>query len=47
MAATIPVEDRIFLIEETSKILIDKPNLVRFKARRPQAALGRKLHSRP
>lgn len=40
LAATIPVEDRIVLIEETSEILIDKPNLVRFEARRPQAALG-------
>ena len=29
-----PAEDRIVLIEETSEILIDKPNLVRFEARR-------------
>ena len=36
LAATIPAEDRIVLIEETSEILIDKPNLVRFEARRPQ-----------
>ena len=28
------------LIEETSEILIDKPNLVRFEARRSQAPLG-------
>ena len=34
LAATIPAEDRIVLIEETSEILIDKPNLVRFEARR-------------
>lgn len=40
LAATIPEEDRIVLIEETSEILIDKPNLVRFEARRPQAPLG-------
>ena len=40
LAATIPAEDRIVLIEETSEILIDKPNLVRFEARRFQAALG-------
>ena len=36
----IPADDRIVLIEETSEILIDKPNLVRFEARRPQAPLG-------
>jgi pilus assembly protein CpaF len=40
LAATIPADDRIVLIEETSEILIDKPNLVRFEARRSQAALG-------
>lgn len=40
LASTIPAGDRIVLIEETSEILIDKPNLVRFEARRPQAALG-------
>ncbi|MGV3518524.1 CpaF family protein [Luteitalea sp.] len=40
LAATIPASDRIVLIEETSEILIDQPNLVRFEARRPQAALG-------
>jgi pilus assembly protein CpaF len=40
LAATIPSVDRIVLIEETSEILIQKPNLVRFEARRPQAALG-------
>ena len=40
LAATIPEKDRIVLIEETSEILIEKPNLVRFEARRPQAALG-------
>ena len=40
LASTIPPEDRIVLIEETSEILIDKPNLVRFEARRSQAPLG-------
>ena len=40
IAQTIPPEDRIVLIEETSEILIDKPNLVRFEARRAQAPLG-------
>lgn len=40
LAAKIPDEDRIVLIEETSEILIDKPNLVRFEARRAQVPLG-------
>ena len=40
VAQTIPAEDRIVLIEETSEILIDKPNLVRFEARRAQVPLG-------
>jgi pilus assembly protein CpaF len=40
VAQTISADDRIVLIEETSEILIDKPNLVRFEARRAQAALG-------
>lgn len=40
LASTIPTGDRIVLIEETSEILIDKPNLVRFEARRAQAPLG-------
>ncbi|MGV3518744.1 CpaF family protein [Luteitalea sp.] len=40
LATTIPASDRIVLIEETSEILIDKPNLVRFEARRAQAPLG-------
>jgi pilus assembly protein CpaF len=41
LAETIPPEDRIVLIEETSEIRIDKPNLVRFEARRAQTPLGR------
>lgn len=40
LAAKIADADRIVLIEETSEIRIDKPNLVRFEARRAQAALG-------
>jgi pilus assembly protein CpaF len=40
LAATIPDDDRIVLIEETSEIHIDKPNLVRFEARRAQIPLG-------
>src|SRR6266849_253864 len=40
LAATIPNADRIVLIEETSEIMIDKPNLVRFEARRAQTPLG-------
>lgn len=40
VAQTIPPDDRIVLIEETSEILIDKPNLVRFEARRAQVSLG-------
>jgi len=40
LAATISATDRIVLIEETSEILIDKPNLVRFEARRLQQPLG-------
>jgi pilus assembly protein CpaF len=40
LAATIPLDDRIVLIEETSEIVIDKPNLVRFEARRAQAPIG-------
>jgi pilus assembly protein CpaF len=40
LAAKIPDTDRVVLIEETSEIMIDKPNLVRFEARRAQAPLG-------
>lgn len=40
LAATIDPRDRIVLIEETSEILIEKPNLVRFEARRLQQPLG-------
>ena len=40
LAATIPGDDRIVLIEETSEVMIDKPNLVRLEARRAQIPLG-------
>lgn len=40
LAAGIPAEDRIVLIEETSEIRIDQPNVVRFEARRAQIPLG-------
>jgi pilus assembly protein CpaF len=40
LAATIPDEERLVLIEETSEVVIDKPNLVRFEARRAQVPLG-------
>jgi pilus assembly protein CpaF len=40
LATTIPDRDRIALIEETSEIMIEKPNLVRFEARRGQMPLG-------
>jgi pilus assembly protein CpaF len=40
LASTIPAEDRIVLIEETSEIRIDQPNVVRFEARRAQIPLG-------
>ena len=40
LAATIPDDDRIVLIEETSEVVINKRNLVRFEARRAQLPLG-------
>ena len=40
LASRIPDADRIALIEETSEILIEKPNLLRFEARRAQIPLG-------
>jgi pilus assembly protein CpaF len=40
LAALIPDTDRIALIEETSEIVVDKRNLIRFEARRAQASLG-------
>src|SRR5215831_13303551 len=40
LAAHIPDHDRIVLIEETSEIHLDKPNVLRLEARRAQAPLG-------
>lgn len=37
LAAFLPVEDRVVLIEETAELQLDRPNLVRFEARREQA----------
>jgi pilus assembly protein CpaF len=40
LAARIPDADRIVIIEETAEIHLEKPNLLRFEARRAQAPLG-------
>jgi pilus assembly protein CpaF len=40
MAAHIPDGNRIVVIEETAEIHLDKPNLLRFEARRAQIPLG-------
>jgi len=40
LAAHIPDADRIAVIEETAEIHLEKPNLVRFEARRAQIPLG-------
>ena len=40
LAAHIPEADRVILIEETSEIHLDKPNVLRVEARRAQAPLG-------
>ncbi len=40
LAALISERDRIVVIEETAEIHLDKPNLLRFEARRAQAPLG-------
>jgi pilus assembly protein CpaF len=40
LAATIPPEDRVVLIEETSELQVTLPNVVRFEARRAVAPLG-------
>jgi pilus assembly protein CpaF len=36
LSAAIPETDRILIIEDTAEIRIDKPNLVRFEAKRPR-----------
>jgi pilus assembly protein CpaF len=43
LAARIPDDDRIVVIEETAEIHLEKPNLVRFEARRSQVPLGQEL----
>jgi pilus assembly protein CpaF len=40
LAARIPDDNRIVIIEETAEIHLEKPNLVRFEARRAQIPLG-------
>jgi pilus assembly protein CpaF len=40
LVALIPDQDRIALIEDTAEILLDKPNYLRFEARRARAPLG-------
>ena len=40
LAAHIPDDDRIIVIEETAEIHVNKPNVVRFEARRAQVPLG-------
>jgi pilus assembly protein CpaF len=39
LAAFLPANDRIVLIEDTAELQIDRPNLVRFEARREQEGL--------
>ena len=39
LSAFLPVTDRIVLIEDTAELQIERPNLVRFEARREQAGL--------
>src|SRR5262249_52727251 len=40
LAALIPNDDRIVVIEETAEIHLEKPNLLRLEARRAQTPLG-------
>lgn len=40
LAARIPDADRVVVIEETAEIHLEKPNLLRFEARRAQIPLG-------
>ena len=39
LAAFLPADDRVVLIEDTAELQIDRPNLVRFEARREQVGL--------
>ncbi len=45
LAATIPPQDRVVLIEETSEIRLDLLNVVRFEARRAVAPLGQEVQT--
>ena len=47
LAAFLPANDRVVLIEDTAELQIDRPNLVRFEARREQAGLPAVDDSRP
>ena len=47
LAALIPDEDRIVVIEETAEIHLEKSNLVRLEARRGQAPLGQEASLPP
>jgi len=40
LTAFLPAHDRIVLIEDTAELQIDRPNLVRFEARREQPGLA-------
>lgn len=39
LAAFLPIDERVVLIEDTAELQIERPNLVRFEARREQAGL--------
>jgi pilus assembly protein CpaF len=39
LAAFLPADDRVVLIEDTAELQVDQPNLVRFEARREQVSL--------
>ncbi len=39
LAAFLPVDDRLVVIEDTAELQIDRPNLVRFEARREQVGM--------
>jgi pilus assembly protein CpaF len=40
LAAFLPADDRVILIEDTAELQLDRPNPVRFEARRAQTALA-------
>lgn len=47
LAAHIPDEDRVIVIEETAEIHLEKPNVLRLEARRAQAPLGQEAPRPP